>query len=218
MATAWTLSAQDIITDALQITEVLGAGEVASADDYAVGLTALQNILKELPLHGVSWPKITVTPTALVWSSGTPAQVAMPADYFGVPVVSHTVNSANVDLAVMTKVEYDALTEPGKVSTYPQAIYIAPNNIGYLWPVPSANPGLSITYQAIAVDATLAAQPDVMQAWLGGLGLWVAFEISPKFGVDLQKRADIANRFIAKRRMMLSYAAESAPIRFAVAD
>ena len=218
MATAWTLSAQDIITDALQITEVLGAGEVASADDYAVGLTALQNILKELPLHGVSWPKITVTPTALVWSSGTPAQVAMPADYFGVPVVSHTVNSANVDLAVMTKAEYDALIEPNKTATYPQAIYIAPNNVGYLWPVPESNPGLSITYQAIAVDAMLATQPDVMQAWLGGLGLWVAFEISPKFGVDLQKRADIANRFIVKRRMMLSYAAESAPIVVQVAE
>lgn len=218
MPTSWTLSAQDIITDALQITEVLGAGEVASADDYAVGLTALQNILKELPLHGVSWPKITVAPVALAWASGTPAQVTMPVDYFGQPNISYVQNSVNVDLEVIAKATYDAIQEPDYVATYAQKVYIAPNNIGYLWPVPSANPGLSMAYQAIALDASLAAQPDVLQSWLGGLGLWVAYEISPKFGVDLRKREDIANRFIVKRRMMLAYAAESAPIVIQVAD
>ena len=98
MTTAWTLSAQDIITDALQITEVLGASETASSDDYSVCLTALQNILKELPLHGVSWPKVTVSPVTLAWSALTPAQVSMPADYFGVPQISRTVNGANVDV------------------------------------------------------------------------------------------------------------------------
>lgn len=218
MTTAWTLPASAIIEDALQITEVIGAGETVSAADYAVCLTALQNILKELPLHGVVWPKITAAPTALVWSALTPAQVSMPTDYFGVPVISHTVNSVNVDLAVMTKAEYDALPEPDKTATYPQMVYIAPNNIGYLWPVPVSDPVLSITYQAIAVDATLATQPDVMQAWIGGLGLWVAFEICPKFGVEFSKRQDIEKRFVIKRRMMLAYAAESAHIVFEVAD
>lgn len=218
MTTAWTLPTSDIIENALQITEVIGSGETVSADDYAVCLTALQNIIKELPLHGVVWPKITVTPVALVWSALLPAQVSMPADYFGTPVISHTVNSANVDLAVMTKAEYDALKEPAKTATYPQAIYIAPNNVGFLWPVPLTDPGLSITYQAIAVDATLAAQPDVMQAWMGGMGYWVAYEICPAFGVELNKRADITARFLVKRKLMLSYAAESAPISFSVAD
>lgn len=218
MATAWTLSASEIILDALQIAEVLGAGEVASADDYAVSMTALQNLIKELPLHGLVWPKVTVAPTALVWSSGTPAQVAMPVDYFGVPTISHTVNSVNVDLEIITKATYDAIQQPDYVATYPQKVYIAPNNIGYLWPVPSANPSLSMTYQAIGIDATLASQPDVLQAWMGGLGLWLSWEICPKFGVSLQKRKDIESRLIIKRRMMLSYAAETAPIVMTVAD
>jgi len=218
MSTTWTLSAQNIIIDALQIVEVLGAGETASADDYNVGLTALQNILKELPLHGVSWPKMTVAPVTLAWSSGTPAQVTMPADYFGQPNINYVLNSVNVDLEVIPKAIYDAIQQPDYVATYPQKIYIAPNNIGYLWPVPSANPALSMTYQAIVPDASLATQPDVVQAWMGGLGLWVAFEICPKFGINLQKRADIANRFVIKRRMMLAYAAESAPIVAQVID
>lgn len=218
MATAWTLSAQDIILDALQITEVLGAGETASADDYNVCLTALQNILKELPLHGVSWPKVTVAPVSVAWSGLTPAQITMPVDYFGQPNINYTLNSVNVDLQIIPKAVYDAIQQPDYVSTYPQKVYIAPNNIGYLWPVPSANPALSMTYQAIVPDASLATQPDVMQAWMGGLGLWVAFEICPKFGIDMQKRADIANRFISKRKMMLAYAVETAPVIAQVLD
>lgn len=218
MPTSWTLSAQDIIVDALQIAEVIGAGETPTADDYNVCLTALQNILKELPLHGVVWPKVTVAPVSLTWASGTPKQVSMPTDYFGQPNIYYTLNSVNVDLEVITKATYDALQQPDYVSTYPQKVYIAPNNIGYLWPVPSADPILKMTYQAIVPDASLSTQPDVVQAWMGGLGLWVAFEISPKFGVDLQKRADIANRFIAKRRMMLAYATETAPIVVGVVD
>ena len=218
MSTTWTLSAQDIIIDALQIVEVLGAGETASADVYNVGLTALQNILKELPLHGVSWPKMTVTPVTLAWSSGTPAQVTMPVDYFGQPNINYVLNSVNVDLEIIPKTVYDAIQQPNYVATYPQKIYIAPNNIGFMWPVPSANPNLSLTYQAIVPDASLASQPDVVQAWMGGLGLWVAFEICPKFGINLQKRADIANRFVIKRRMMLAYAVETAPIVMQVLD
>lgn len=218
MPTAWTLPAQDIILDALQITEVIGAGETTSADDYNVCLTALQNIIKELPLHGVSWPKITVAPVTLAWSIGTPAQVTMPVDYFGQPNVYYTLNAVNVDLEIITKAAYDALLQPDYVSTYAQKCYIAPNNIGYLWPVPSANPNLKMTYQAIALDASLATQPDVVQAWMGGLGLWVAYEVSPKFGVDMQKRADIERRFMVRRRMMLAYATETAPIVVQVAD
>lgn len=218
MATAWTLSAQEIITDALQITEVLGASETASADDYGVCLGVLQNIIKELPLHGVSWPKITAAPVALVWSALTPAQVEMPTDYFGVPVISHTVNSANVDLEIITKAAYDAIQEPDYVHDTPQKVYIAPNNIGYLWPVPSVDPVLSITYQAIAVDAALADTPDVMQAWMGLLGLWVAFDICPHFGVSMLKRQDIERRFLNRRRLALAYAAESAPICVQVSD
>lgn len=218
MSTNWTLSAQDIITDALQITEVLGAGETTSAADYDVCLTALQNIIKELPLHGVSWPKVTVAPVTLVWSSGTPAQVAMPADYFGVPQISHTVSGANVDIEIITKAAYDAIQEPDFVAVNPTKIYIAPNNIGYLWPVPSVDPLLQITYQAIAIDAALAATPDVMQAWLGLLGLWLAYEICPRFGVKMDKRLDIEKRFLNTRRLALAYAAESAPIVMQVLD
>lgn len=217
MTTAWTLPAADIISDALSIVGVLGAGETASADDANVCMTALQNIIKELPLHGVSWPKVTASPVALAWSASTPAQVALPADYFGAPVVSYAVNGATRPVEVIAKAAYDALPPAGGV-TVPQKIYIAPNNQAFLWPVPESDPGLSLTYQAIASDVDIASRPDVAQSWLSGLGYWLAYEICPKFGVDMASRQDIEKRFLIKRRLMLAYAAESAPITFGVAD
>lgn len=218
MTTSWTLTTQEVITDALVEIGVLGSGQTANATDYDVCLRALQNILKEMPLHGLSWPKMTVAPVALVWSSGTPAQVAMPTDYFGVPVVSFSQSSANIDLLVINKAEYDALLQPAKTALYPTMVYIAPNNIGYLYPVPTVDPVLSITYQAITLDASMLTMPDVVQAWVGGLTLWVAHEVASKFGVALSERQDLERRFLMRRSLMLAYAAESAPICFQVRD
>jgi len=216
MTTAWNLPAQDIITDALQIIGLVGAGQTASDEDHNVCLVALQNIIKELPLHGVVWPKVTAAPVSLAWSVGTPAQVTLPADYFGSPAVSRVVNGANVPLEVIAKAAFDALP-PSAGATVPTKVYIAPNNAAYLWPVPASDPGLRLTYQAISTDVEIASRPDVAQTWLAGLGLWLAYEVCPKFGIDMNTRADIEKRLSFKRRLMLAYAAESAPISFTVA-
>jgi hypothetical protein len=218
MPTAWTLTAQEVITDALTEIGVLGAGQTASASDYDVCLRGLQNIMKEMPLHGLSWPKITAAPVALTWSSLTPAQVSMPADYFGVPAISFTQSGANVDLEVIAKAVYDAILQPATTAAYPQMIYIAPNNIGYLYPVPTVDPALSMTYQAITLDAEMLTTPDVVQSWVGGLVLWLAYEVAPKFGVPMGERQDIERRFLMRRALMLAYAAETAPICFQVRD
>lgn len=212
MSTAWTLPLQAIIKDALEITESIGIDENVSAADSLACFNIFQNILKELPLHGLSWPKMTVAPVALAWNSLTPNTVTMPVDYFGVPTVSFVQNSINVDLQVITKQAYDEIEKPGTVALTPKKIYIAPNNQGFLWPAPSADPGLSLTYQAIVMDATRTATPDVLQCWIGGMGLWLAWEMSPKFSVPLDRRADIERRFLSRQALMLGYATETAPI------
>lgn len=227
MSTSYTLPTQSVIEDALEHVGVLAVGQTASAEDYAVALKGLQNILKELPIHGLSWPKITAPPAALLWSVLTPSVVAMPIDYYGSPTVTRYVNNgANLGrtpVYVIAKAEYDRLQQEyidplANPSLEPQRIYIAPNNIGYLWPIPSENPLLSITYQAITNDAVLNLPPDVVQSWEGGLGLWLANEIAPKFGIDLATRADIERRFMMRRALMLAHATETAPIYFEVID
>lgn len=219
MATSWTLPVQDILTDALQLIGVIGAGQTASAEDHAIALNALQGILKELPLHGVSWPKVTSEPVSLAWDAGTPSEVTLPADYFGVPYVYYADSlGQQVALDVLTKARYDAIGNKSATALYPQSVYIAADNTAYLHPIPTSNPSLKLTYQAITTDATLSASPDIAQTWVGGFGLWVANEIAPKFGVDMMTRQDIGQRFLARRSLMLAYATETAPISFTVAD
>lgn len=227
MSTAYTLPTQSVIEDALEHLGVLAVGQTASAEDYAVALKGLQNILKELPIHGLSWPKVTMPSTALLWSALTPSIVAMPIDYYGSPTVTRfTDNGSSIgrtNVYVISKAEYDLLQQEyidplANPSLEPQRIYIAPNNVGYLWPIPSVNPLLSITYQAITNDAVLNASPDVAQTWVGGMGLWLANEIATKFSVDLATRADIERRFMMRRSLMLAHATETAPIYFEVID
>lgn len=219
MSTSWTLPVADILTDALELIGVLGVGQTASAEDNDIAMRALQGILKELPIHGVSWPKVTVDPVALTWDAGTPAEVALPADYFGVPHCYYlAADGGKVPLSMLTKAAYDAVPDPAATAEHPESIYIGPNNAAFLYPVPTSNPALKLTYQAIASDATLAASPDVAQAWIAGLGLWVANEIAPKFSVDMATRQDIGARFVARRQLMLAYACETAPIQLTVDD
>lgn len=218
MTTAWTLPAQSILTDALELLGVVGAGQTASGDDADKCMTALQNILKELPLHGFAFPKVTMPRTALVWDAGTPKEIPLPADYYGSPVISFGLSGGDKKLAVISRAAYEAIPKPDATSEHPECIYIGPGNIGYLWPVPTVNPVLGISYQAITNDAVLTMTPDVAQTWVGGLGLWVAYEVAPKFGVDMATRADIEKRFLMRRSLMLSYATETAPISFGVMD
>lgn len=227
MASSYTLPTQEILTDALEIMGVLGAGQTASAEDYAVVLRSLQNILKELPIHGLVWPKITAAPVLLVWSPALPGVVPMPVDYFGSPSITRTVpveeGRGHPTVHVVTKAEYDQLNQSyidpvENPSLEPQRIYIAPNNIGFLWPIPDRDPLLRMTYQAVTSDASLAMTPDVAQTWNAGLGLWVAYEASPKFGVDMATRADIERRFMMRRALMLGHAVETAPIVMGVWD
>jgi hypothetical protein len=219
MPATWTLPVQDILTDALEIVGAIGTGQTASAEDHAVALRGLQGILKELPIHGLSWPKVTSAPVSLTWDAGIPSEIALPVDYYGVPQMYYLANdSGKVNLEVLTKARYDALPDPAATAEHPQFVYIAADKTAFLYPVPTEDPGLMLTYQAIVLDATVAAPPDVAQTWIAGLGLWVANEISPKFGVSLPERQDIERRFLARRALMLAHAAETAPICISVAD
>lgn len=221
MSTSYTLPSQAIIVDAMQIMQALGQDEAPNAADYDVCMKGLQGILKELPIHGLSWPKITADPVLLVWDPLVPARVAMPADYFGVPDVSYTDNGQRVPVRICTKMQFEEPDYPIILNPpFPKVrkLYIAPNNVGYLSPVPTTDPLLYITYQAIVMDATQTAMPDVLQCWIAGLGLWLAHVMGPKFSVPLARQDSIEKRYLVSRALMLSYATETAPIVFQVAD
>ena len=219
MSTSWTITASDIIRGALELNSAIDPTEAVSAEDTATCLRALNGIIKEMPLHGLSWPKLTSTAVALSWDENAPYRVSPPANYFGVPVLKFTdENGRFQQLRQLPRVNYEALDQGAAQARYPQFFYEAPDRTFALWPTPTENPLLVLDYQAIGEDVSLTAQPDVQQAYLGLLELWVADKTSLKFSTPRDQRMEIAARFGAALELMKQWAVETAPICISVDD
>jgi hypothetical protein len=216
MSTSWSITASDMIRGALELNGAIDPTEAVSAEDSALCLRELQAIIKELPLHGLSWPKLSSTAVAVTWSIGTPNKVSPPSDYFGVPVLKYTGADTKLhQLVQIPRVKWEQLDQT-ITAPYPELFYEAPDRSLYLYPAPTQDPLLKLTYQAIADDATLTAAIDVQQAYLGLFELWIADRISLKFETPAATRAEIKTRMKEARELMKQWAIDKAPISFSV--
>jgi len=215
MATAWTLAATDICTDALEHLGVIGDGETASAGDMQTALRGLDAILKELPLAGYSWPKLSAE-TALAWINGQ--TITLPADYYAYPVLWKSLNGQKPKLTQINHAQWVAMADRAQTGESVTHFYISPANVLYLWPVPAVDPVLTIQYQRLVDDAVLATAPDLPSYWHNPLGYGVANEIALKFGAEQGKRVEIAQRWGVKRDRALESSIASEVISFEVRD
>jgi hypothetical protein len=217
MSTTWSIIASEVCRDALEHLSAYGAGETVSAADQVKALRALDGMLKELPLVGYVWPKLSGE-VALVWSAGTPQTVSLPADYFNYPAVWKTVNGQKVPLAQIPHADWVKMLNRTQTAAQPTHFYISPDKTLYFWPVPTADPGASLQYQRIINDSAATAVPDVMQFWLNPLGWMVADEMSLDFGLSAPDRLEIHQRAEAKKKLALESSIPSEVISFSVAD
>lgn len=217
MSTAWTLLASEICTDALQHLGVLGEGEAANGDQQQTALRGLDAVLKELPLYGYAWPKLS-TEGSLTWGGAGVQTITLPTDYYGYPVVWTTVNGQKTPLTQIPHalwVEMTNRTASGLVTHF----YVSPANVLSLYPVPpTVDPALTIQYQKIVDDADLATTPDVLQVWKNALGYGVANETGLKFGAPDARRAEIAARWAEKRERAMQSSVASESICFEVRE
>lgn len=212
MSTAWALTAGEICADALEHLGVIADGEPATGGDMQTALRALDGVLKELPLHGYSWPALTAE-VALVWL-GTQA-VALPADFYGCPVAW---SPAGARLTQITHAVWASKTDRTATGEAVTHFYISPAGELLLWPVVSADPALMLQYQRVVGDAELATSPGLPQYWLNPLGYGVANELALKFGIPQDKRLEIAQRWASKRERALASSIASENISFEVRD
>lgn len=214
MTTAWTLAAAEICTDALEHLDVIGDGEPASGSDMQLALRALDAVLKELPLSGYSWPKLSGE-VALTWVSG--ATIVLPVDYYGSPVAWRTVGTSKTPLVQIPHGRWIKMV--GRDATgQPSHFYIDPANVLHLWPIPTVDPLVSLQYQRIVDDADATVQPDIAQYWLNPLGYGVANELALKFGIPDNKAQQVAARWMAKRTLALESSIASEVISFEARD
>lgn len=215
MSTAWTLAAADICTDALEHLGAIAAGETIGAEDMQVALRALDAVLKELPLAGYTWPKLSAE-VALPWGGGQ--SVTLPSDYFGSPVAWRLVDGKKVPLTQIAHAQWLQMPDRDSATGAPTHFYVGPDKVACLWPVPETEPAITLQYQRVVTDASRIVQPDVPQYMLNALGYGVANELALKFGASMALAEAIATRWQTKRAAALEYSIESAPICFEVRD
>jgi hypothetical protein len=217
MSTTWTLTAGEICRDALEHLNVVGSGETVSADDQNVALRALDAVLKELPLVGYHWPKLSGE-ASLTWVLADPDVITLPADFFNYPLVWKTVSGELIPLIQIPHSEWIAKTDKTQTAEQVTHFYVDPAKVLHFWPIPTADPVAKIQYQKIVDDASATVTPDVLQTMKNALGYGVANELTLKFGIDQAKRVEINARWREKLEMALQSAISYEPICISVAD
>jgi hypothetical protein len=214
----WNPSALDVITGAMQLCQAIGVGERVKASDIEVCMNALEGIVRELSIYGVTWPKVSSAPVSIEWDPLSPDRFTPPEDYFGVPVLKYLdAGDFARQLGQLTKVQYELL-DATQTAEHPTHFYVAPNFTFMLWPVPTQDPTLTLTYQSIAINAVISDTPVAYKAYLNGLQYLLADEISLKYGVPQDIRVEIGARATQKRVLMVQWATESAPMFITVDD
>jgi len=214
----WSLTTFDVIEGALQLCQAIGVGETINDPDIELCMRALDGVLKELPIHGFQRPRLSSAPVLVSWSILTPSVVYPPGDYFGAPVLQYTTASAEKkQLVQVTKAKWEAL-DLAATAVYPECFYVSPDLTFNLWPTPTQDPGLSLTYQSIIPDLMLTGTPEIEQQYLNSLQYLLADEIALKYSVGQADRAEIAARATQKKFLILGWASEQAPISFTVDD
>jgi hypothetical protein len=199
MSTSWSLTASQICTDALEHLGAIADGETPSAGDLQTCLRGLDGLLKELPAFGYHWPSLSVE-TALTWTGA--AFMALPADYYNFPTAWKLVNGEKYPLVQFPHAEW-VLKHDRAASGDVTHFYISPDNKFYVWPVPAADPVVSLQYMRIVDDASIGIAPAVSQIWLNPLGYGVADEVGLKFGVSKERRTEIKARWLDKKSRAL---------------
>ena len=214
----WNLTTLGVIKGALQLCQAIGVGETVNDNDASLCMTALDGLLKELPIHGFQRPRISSTPVAVTWSALDPGVANPPGDYFGAPLLKFTAaNGEKRQLRQVAKAEWETL-DTTATAAYPEIVYVSPDLTFNLWPTPTQNPGLTLSYQSILPDLMLAGGTGLEQQYVNLLQFMLADEISLKYGVSPGDRAEIAARATQKKFMMLQWATDQGPICITVDD
>ena len=214
----WSLTTIKVIQGALQLCQAIGVGEKVEDEDAALCLDALNGVIKELPNYGFQWPRISNNPVSISWTLGTPSIVTPPLDYFAAPVLKYTDASGVLrPLRPVSKFIWEAY-DLTQTADYPEVFYVSPDLSFHLYPAPTQEPGLWLSYQSILPDVILAGMTNIQQQYVNSLQYFLADEISLKYGVDQTIRAEISARAAQKKFLMLQWATDQAPICISVDD
>jgi hypothetical protein len=186
----------DLVTGALTEIRVARGGDVVRAEDLALGVLFLNEVLERLP----------VTPNALyaravITSPLTPGlapHTIGPTGTFVVPRRPVRLRSATLEIPPATSLDlpiesaawFTGQALPSLTTSIPQGLYYNPtwpNGEVHLWPVPSMPYGLTLDTDTEITAVLDTDTIDLPQGYSELLRLWVAKKAAPSFAREFSK-------------------------------
>lgn len=193
--TTGTMNVRAVITAAMQDAGALGRNQAVNASDLVLCIRHLNWMLKEWQADGVNlWREKT---SDLVWEADV-AEGDLSPSIQDVMTVSYDNGTSERLLTRMEPGQYQAM--PNKASPGFPTVYSVTRGLSAmrmrLWPVPTTDIDLIITYARVVEDVTDANQTlDIPQEWLStvvanlGARLIMPFKLEDPNGVLLREAA-----------------------------
>lgn len=182
MATDFTMTARDMVTQAMREINVIAAGENPSSEEMQDGIVRLNSMLKSWASKGLNlWRD---TEGSAVFPAGTRSQ-ALPGA-LSISSASIVINPTNErPLAQWETDQYEVL--PNKAAAgEPVAYSLVQSTTGItmrLWPVPTRDTTVTFNYARITADVVNASDPvDVPQMFQETVWKNLALKLASTFG------------------------------------
>ena len=223
--TSFNATSDQVVTKALQHCGVINTSETVSTADFTLCRTALNLILKNLPIEtwllwcyvDLTIPLVSGTSTYTIGPSGTvsgirPLRIAK--------AWLRDTNNNDIPLTQLSRSDYDMLT-PKATSGIPCNYYYDPQLVNgnfIIWPVINLTGyTIYVSVQRTMQDISLSDGTqtfDLPQEWLLPLGWILADEISMDYCNNLQKVGLIQQRAEMWRTKMADYSREEVSLYF----
>lgn len=187
MSTSFTMTARDMVTQALREIGVLASGENPSADELGDGILRLNSLLKAWAAKGLNlWRDTEATVTVPAGSASVPLPGALSV---GDAWILYA-DGRERPLALWEADQFSGI--PNKTTQGdPLAYMLTTSTAGLtlrLWPVPVADTAIRYSYGRITADVVQPSDPiDVPQMFQEAVWMTLAVRLAPTFG---KARAD----------------------------
>lgn len=214
MATyTWTRTREQLRDMILRKLGVIGAADIAAAEDAALVYEAMDARLKELQTLHILWWNVAGAQTALALTAGTATATITALDFLYPVTITVLVGTDEQPLRIADHREYQAIQNKAERGT-PELVFVDGMTCRF-WPVPNTNTTAKLTYQAISDDVANGVAPDVPPAAMRAFALLVAGDLVDDFGLNGEKAARLTARqadSLKTLRMIAQQRVDTAPV------
>jgi hypothetical protein len=171
---------------------VIGASDIAAAEDAALVYEAMNARLKELQTLHVLWWNVAGAQTPLTLTAGISTATIAALDFLYPVTMSVTVGTEEVPVRIADHREYQAIPDKTQQGT-PEIVFVDGVTCRF-WPVPNTNTTAQMTYQAISADVETGVAPDVPPGAMRAFAMLVAGDLVDEFGLSGEKAARLTAR------------------------